>query len=80
MMASADARSPPGSARRSGKRLPSNALGLHVAELVARALGTFRMDEIHSVPRITEKLRLPAFKWNMHNRYAGPRHTRKLPD
>jgi hypothetical protein len=44
--------------------LPNGAKAIHVAELVARGLGSFRVDGIHNIPRITEKLRLPAFKFD----------------
>jgi chromosome segregation ATPase len=53
-------------------RLPDGAKHLHVAELVARGLGTF-VDGTATVPRITRQLRLPAFKYSALNPYAWPR-------
>ena len=43
---------------------PAMRPSLHVAELVARALGSFRLYGMYDVPRITQKLRLPAFKFD----------------
>ena len=44
--------------------LPTGATALRVAELVAGGLGGFRLDGMYDVPRITQKLRLPAFRFD----------------
>jgi hypothetical protein len=51
---------------------PSGAQRLLVAELVARGLEGFVNNSIQT-PRITEELRLPAFEYSPHDRYAWPR-------
>jgi hypothetical protein len=52
--------------------LPAGAERLLVAELVARGLEGFVRNSIQT-PRITEELRLPAFRFDQHDPYAWPR-------
>jgi hypothetical protein len=52
--------------------LPSGAERLLVAELVARGLEGFVKNSM-SIPQITKQLRLPPFKFNVHEPYAWPR-------
>lgn len=51
---------------------PSGAERLLVAELTARGLEGFVKNSVQT-PRITEELRLPAFEYSAHERYAWPR-------
>ncbi len=53
------------------RRLPSGAERLLVAELAARDLAGFVINSV-DVPRITN-MRLPAFRFDGHDRYAWPR-------
>ena|ERR1700730_5592348 len=55
-----------------GHALPSGAGRLLVAELIARGLEGFVKNSVQT-PRITEELRLPAFKYAVRDRYAWPR-------
>jgi hypothetical protein len=50
---------------------PSGAERLLVAELVARGMEGFVKNSMQT-PRITEELRLPAFEYSAHDRYAWP--------
>ena len=52
--------------------LPRGAERLLVAELVARELKGFVQNSIQT-PRITEELRIPAFRFDRHDPYAWPR-------
>lgn len=51
--------------------LPRGASLLRSAELVARELPSFTAG-IHTVPRITTNLRLPAFEFDAHGPYSWP--------
>jgi hypothetical protein len=51
--------------------LPAQAERLLVAELVARELEGFVRNSIQT-PRITEELRIPAFRFDRHDAYAWP--------
>ena len=52
--------------------LPSGAARLPVAELVARGLPSFLWDGMSNIPRVTQELRLPAFRFSLHEPYAWP--------
>jgi hypothetical protein len=52
--------------------LPRGSKVLDVAELVARGLGGFVERGVH-IPRITQMLRLPAFKYSEYEPYVWPR-------
>jgi hypothetical protein len=55
------------------KALPLRMESLVGAELIARDLRSF-LDGAHNIPRLTEQLRLPAFKYDdTHNPYTWPR-------
>jgi len=52
--------------------LPDGAKWMAGAEMVARGLQGFN-DGTGSIPRITQQMRLPAFKYSGHHPYTWPR-------
>ena len=55
-----------------GRARPNGSQWLASAELVARDLKGFRQQEI-DVPRLTQRVRLPAFEFKQNGGYAWPR-------
>jgi hypothetical protein len=55
-----------------GQALPTGAERLKSAELVARGVESWRVNQTEVV-RITQELRLPLFKHDPHQPYAWPR-------
>jgi hypothetical protein len=57
---------------RINRNLPDGAKWMGGAEMIARKLRGFN-DGTGNIPRITEQLRLPAFKYSGHHPYTWPR-------
>jgi hypothetical protein len=61
---------------RVNRKLPNEATWIAGAEPIARQLGNF-FDGTGNIPRITEHMRLPAFRYSGRNPYARGRERNK---